>query len=171
MRWASRNTDSSWCVPGRALRTSKAEPTPLARPEETDPGGGTETVLLVEDEDIVREVIAEILEDAGYTVLSTPNGREAFDVAASFEGPIDVLLTDWLMPGIGGPEIARQLRAARPELRVIFMSGYAESDAVLDQLERGVTTFLPKPFSATDLTRMLRHVLEGPTGAGQSSSP
>jgi PAS domain S-box-containing protein len=151
--------------------TPEARPTPLARAEETDPGGGTETVLLVEDEDVVRAVIAEILEDAGYTVLPAANGREAFDVAAAFEGPIEVLLTDWLMPGMGGPEIAKQLRISRRELRVVFMSGYAESEAVLDQLERGVTAFLPKPFSAADLARTLRHVLEGTAGAAPATPP
>jgi two-component system, cell cycle sensor histidine kinase and response regulator CckA len=140
---------------------SDAEPARLARTDTTAPGGGAETVLLAEDEDIVRAVTAEILENAGYTVLPAANGRDAFELAAAYEGPIDVLLTDWIMPEMGGPEIAKRLRAVRPDLRVIFMSGYAESDAVLDQLERGDTAFLPKPFSAAELARMLRHVLEG----------
>jgi two-component system cell cycle sensor histidine kinase/response regulator CckA len=148
--------------------TPGARPARLARPDATDPGGGAETVLLVEDEAVVRAVIAEILEEAGYTVLPAANGREAFELAGTFPGPIDVLLTDWIMPEMGGPEIAERLREKRPELRVVFMSGYAEGDAVLDQLERGAAAFLPKPFSAADLARLLRHVLEGTPAAPPS---
>jgi two-component system, cell cycle sensor histidine kinase and response regulator CckA len=148
-----------------------ARPTRLARPETAHPGGGTETVLLVEDEDVVRAVTSEILETAGYSVLPAANGREACEVAAAHEGPIDVLLTDWIMPEMGGPEVAKRLRAERPEMRVIFMSGYAESDAVLDQLERGDTAFLPKPFSAAELARMLRHVIEGTRAEAQLAPP
>lgn len=148
--------------------TPGARPARLARPDATAPGGGTETVLLVEDEEVVRGVIAEILEGAGYSVLPAANGREAFELAGSFAGRIDVLLTDWIMPEMGGPEIAERLREERPELRVVFMSGYAEGDAVLDQLERGASAFLPKPFSASDLARLLRHVLEGTPAAPPS---
>jgi two-component system cell cycle sensor histidine kinase/response regulator CckA len=140
----------------------ETEPARLARPAAVEAAGGVETILLVEDEEIVRTVAAEILEDAGYTVISAANGREALDLAEAFEGHVDVLLTDWVMPEIGGPEVARRLRAARPELKVIFMSGYAEAEAVLDQLERGASAFLPKPFSAVELARTLRHVLDAP---------
>lgn len=145
--------------------TPGARPARLARPEATAPGGGTETVLLVEDEEVVRAVIAEILEEAGYRVLPAANGREAFELASAFEGAIEVLLTDWIMPEMGGPEIAERLRLERPELRVVFMSGYAEAEAVLDQLERGAAAFLPKPFSSADLARMMRHILEGTPAA------
>lgn len=145
--------------------TPGARPARLARPDATAPVGGTETVLLVEDEEVVRAVIAEILEGAGYTVLPAANGREAFELAGTFAGRIDVLLTDWIMPEMGGPEIAERLREERPELRVVFMSGYAEAEAVLDQLERGGAAFLPKPFSAADLARLMRHVLEGTPAA------
>jgi two-component system cell cycle sensor histidine kinase/response regulator CckA len=141
---------------------TETQPAPLDHPPAMEPVGGAETILLVEDEEIVRTVTAEILEDAGYTVLSAANGREALELAAAFEGPIDVLLTDWLMPEMGGPEVAIGLRAVRPELKVIFMSGYAEGEAVLDQLERGAAAFLAKPFSAAELARTLRHVLDTP---------
>ena len=122
---------------------------------------GTETILLVEDEREVREVAREFLDMSGYTVLEARDGSEAIKLAKKYPGPIHLLMTDMVMPGIGGRELVRQLSVERRDLRVIFMSGYTEY-AVLQQgeLERGAV-LLPKPFSREVLARTVREVLEG----------
>ncbi|MEP6781461.1 MAG: PAS domain S-box protein [Gemmatimonadaceae bacterium] len=123
------------------------------------PNSGTETVLVVEDEDGVRELVRRLLTQQGYTVLMATNADEALEVFR--REPIDALLTDVVMPGGSGPELARSLRQERPDLKVIYMSGYTE-DAIV---HRGVIgadiDFLHKPFTAASLGRKLREVLDG----------
>src|SRR5262249_29673050 len=88
--------------------------------------GGAETILLVEDEDPVRAMTREILEDNGYSVLEAPHGVEAIRVSQAYQGTIDLLLTDVVMPQMGGGPLAQQLTAQRPGLRVLFVSGYSD---------------------------------------------
>jgi two-component system cell cycle sensor histidine kinase/response regulator CckA len=120
---------------------------------------GAETVLVVEDADGLRELTRRLLERQGYTVLVAASADEAVRL---FErnAAIDVLLTDVVMPGGGGPELTTRLLEQRPALRVIYMSGYTE-DAIL---QRGVVNpgvaFLNKPFSAETLGRKIREVLD-----------
>lgn len=123
---------------------------------------GSETVLLVEDEKDVRDLIEETLRSAGYRVLAAGNGQEATGIARTYPGPIHVLLSDVLMPGMRGPTLARQLQATRPNLRVLLMSGY--TDPVTD-LAEGDATLLQKPFSASELLQRIREVL-GPLSSG-----
>jgi PAS domain S-box-containing protein len=120
----------------------------------------SETVLLVEDEEELREFIREVLANQGYKVLEARNGQQGIVVAREYSGTIDLLLTDIVMPGFNGTELADQLMMTRPKLKVLFMSGYAEPAAVdLSKLsEEG--RFLPKPFSVGDLTRKLREMLD-----------
>ena len=122
---------------------------------------GTETILLVEDEGEVREVAREFLGLSGYAVIEAKDGAEAIELARKHSGPIHLLITDMVMPGIGGRELVKQLSQERGELRIIFMSGYTEY-AVLQQgeLERGAV-LLPKPFTREVLARTVREVLEG----------
>lgn len=118
-----------------------------------------QTILVVEDKEPVRSVLLEILIDLGYAVLEASDGQHALELARSHEGPIHLLLADIVMPGMQGDEVARRLRAFRPEAKVLFMSGYTKK-AVADSLvaESGAA-FIPKPFSLPELTEKLRAVL------------
>ena len=122
--------------------------------------GGTETVLLVEDEDIVRTLVQEMLEDDGYSVLAASSGEAALELARSYAGRIDLLMTDVVMPGLSGTQLAERLVAERPEVLVVFASGYTEDAIASHGVLRPGTAFLEKPFSARDLARTVRHVLD-----------
>jgi PAS domain S-box-containing protein len=129
-----------------------APPTPVE--------GGRETVLVVEDDAAVREVVAKSLGNRGYTVLRAPDGRTALELAQVRAGKVDLLLTDIVMPGITGRELAQTLAAQHPRLRVLYMSGYTD-DAVVRHgvLEEGVP-FLQKPFTSDTLALKVREVLD-----------
>jgi PAS domain S-box-containing protein len=118
------------------------------------------TVLLVEDEPAVRDVVAEMLTRAGYTVLTAESGTAALALSADHDGPIDLLVTDVVMPGMSGTEVARLISEQRPGTRTLFVSGYNE-EAIRHQgvLAPG-TGFLEKPFSGSDLTGKARELLE-----------
>lgn len=124
------------------------EPEDRQSPERitTAPGRSSEVVLVVEDEDGVRELAGEFMNSAGYTVLTARDGRDALAVAERCDAPIRVLVTDIVMPHVRGPELARRLKALYPELRIVYMSGYLEyNKADGEFLEEGF--FLQKPFS------------------------
>lgn len=121
---------------------------------------GTETVLVVEDEALLRMIVLECLETLGYRVFEAENSARALELAAGYDGPIQLLLTDVVMPGGGGAELARQLTLARPELRVLFTSGFTDDAVLLHGLRAGVP-FLEKPFTASSLARKVRDVLDG----------
>jgi len=121
---------------------------------------GTETVLLVEDEDQVRAVGCAILRRHGYHVLEASNGGEAFRSARDFPGEIHLLLTDVVMPRVSGRKLAEQLAPERPAMKVLFASGYTD-DAIVRHgvLEAGVA-FIQKPFKPDALVRKVREVLD-----------
>jgi CheY-like chemotaxis protein len=121
---------------------------------------GSETILLVEDEEGLRELIAELLEENGYQVLVAEGPTKAIETAASHGGVIHLLLTDVVMPQMNGPELARRLKERRPDVRVLYMSGYTE-DAIANRgvLEPGVS-LISKPFSQEALARKLRDLLD-----------
>ncbi len=125
------------------------------------PRGRGEAVLVVEDQAHLRELACEMLEDAGYRVLSAPDGRAALHVAAAHEGRVDLLIADVVMPGMGGPEVAHRLTEARPGLRTLLVSGYANEAAA-----RGGNDYplLEKPFTRAELLARVREVLDGPAG-------
>jgi CheY-like chemotaxis protein len=120
---------------------------------------GTETVLLAEDEHDVREVAREFLESAGYTVLEAPAGDAALEIAVSHSGAIDLLITDMIMPGMSGQELARRMRALRDGIRVIYMSGYSEHAAGEAAKCDAAAVVLTKPFSRSVLLRTVRDIL------------
>ncbi|MEO6666200.1 MAG: response regulator, partial [Nitrospiria bacterium] len=123
---------------------------------------GTETVLVAEDEAGVRALVQNVLTDHGYTVIASGSGDEAEGLAAEFPHLIDLLLTDVVMPGLKGPELARRLTARRPGLRVLYMSGYTEEAVGSFQSPDGDARILRKPFTPADLARTVREVLDQP---------
>lgn len=123
---------------------------------------GSETILLVEDEEAVRELAARVLTDQGYTVLKASNGAEALRIAeAGSVSDIDLLLTDVIMPVMGGREIADRLTSMRPDLKVLFTSGYTDDTIARQGVLRPGTAFTHKPFSPSELARKVREVLDG----------
>jgi signal transduction histidine kinase/CheY-like chemotaxis protein len=132
-----------------------ASPSAPARPS-TGGETGTEVILLVEDEDDVRQLAIDVLERQGYTVLAAENATDAAQLYGASDHPVDLLLTDVVLPGMRGPDFADELRASRPELPVLFLSGYvAESSR---RLASGAP-FLAKPFSPDALAGMVRRTL------------
>jgi PAS domain S-box-containing protein len=122
---------------------------------------GTETILLVEDEEAMRRATKRILEAAGYTILASSDGDDALGVSARYPGEIHLLLTDVIMPHRGGKDLAQELLKSRPSLKVIYMSGYTD-DAIVNHgvLESG-TNFIGKPFVEDDIIRKVQEVLSG----------
>jgi PAS domain S-box-containing protein len=127
----------------------------------TEVATGTETVLLVEDEEAVRHMTQEILKSNGYRVLDASDGAEAVELSAEYDGPIDVMVTDVVMPRLGGRELAEKLSSARPEMRVLYMSGYTDDAIVHHGVLDGRAAFLEKPFTPDALTMKIREVLAG----------
>jgi PAS domain S-box-containing protein len=119
---------------------------------------GSETVLLVEDEDSVRELVRETLLSRGYKVLEAENGEAGLKVAEAYPEKIDILVTDVVMPGIGGRELARRLVQIRPGLKVLYLSGYTE-DAIVQGTPEPGTAFLQKPFTLQRLAGKIREIL------------
>jgi CheY-like chemotaxis protein len=127
--------------------------------ESLDFNPGSETILLVEDEPAVRRMAAEVLLNIGYRVIAAPSGADALRMAAKHEGPLDLLLTDVVMPGMTGPELARQFHSKFPRMRILYMSGYTD-DAIEKHGLRGRTVrLLQKPFTHETLARGIREAL------------
>jgi signal transduction histidine kinase/ActR/RegA family two-component response regulator len=129
------------------------------------PRRGTETVLVVEDEAEVRALVHSVLVDHGYLVLSAGRPSEAVDLAERHPGPIHLLVTDMVMPEMGGPSLARQLIAVRPEMAVLYMSGYTDSTVGEGSL------FLQKPFTPDTIARSVRAALDAVTRTAVSAAP
>lgn len=123
---------------------------------------GSETILLVEDEDIVRDLVRKMLEQAGYEILVASDGRQALALSKEHEASIDLLLTDVIMPGMNGRELAERLWFSRPEMKVLYMSGYTDSRVFDPEMLDTGSAFLHKPFTMTDLTGKVREVMDAP---------
>lgn len=121
---------------------------------------GSETILLVEDEEAVRDLSEEILRDAGYRVLVARNGEEAIETCKRHEGAIELVITDVVMPKMSGPELARNLASLRPGVRILFLSGYTNGSIVHNHVLSPDVEFLQKPFSADIFTRKVRQILD-----------
>jgi PAS domain S-box-containing protein len=123
---------------------------------------GTETVLVVEDQDGIRDIVRESLRRNGYKVLIAVDGNEALQMAGAYPDPIHLLVTDLVMPNIGGRELAQRLTPLRPGMKVLFMSGYSEHSALDIEAASQSATVLQKPFSLDALVRQVRRVLDEP---------
>ena len=121
--------------------------------------GGSETVLLVEDEESVRQLVRDTLAAKGYKVLEAEGGESGLAAAASHQGKIDLVITDVVMPGMGGRDLVKHLAKARPGTKVLYLSGYTEDAIVSDGSIESGTAFLQKPFSLQNLSRKVREVL------------
>ena len=120
----------------------------------------SERILLAEDEPAIRTALARILQSAGYDVLEAADGEEALRLSESHQGPIHLLLSDVMMPSIGGKELMQRLAVSRPEIRVVLMSGYTDDEALRANLGAARFTFLQKPFTAQEVLRVLRAALD-----------
>jgi len=126
-----------------------------------DPARPCETVLVVEDEDNVRNLVRQVLEAQGYTVLEASGAREALYMYENHSGSLDLLLTDIVLSGKSGRELAKELRELSPGLRVVFMSGYTDDEVVRGGIGTPKSLFLAKPFSHDQLTHTVRAALKG----------
>jgi CheY-like chemotaxis protein len=121
---------------------------------------GTETVLLVEDEDAVRTLVRVTLEGQGYKVFPAAGGEQALELLKTHQGRIHLLVTDVIMPGMSGPELADVARMSRPGLRVLYMSGYTDDALGRHGLEGTAVRFIQKPFTPLVLARSVRAILD-----------
>jgi two-component system, cell cycle sensor histidine kinase and response regulator CckA len=126
---------------------------------------GHETILLIEDDEQVRVVAASILRNNGYQVIEARNAAEAFKSSLSHAAPIDLLLTDVIMPQLSGPELAKRLAPSRPDMKVLFMSGYTDDSIVRHGVLSAAMSFLAKPITVAALTAKVREVLDSPVPA------
>ena len=129
---------------------------------------GKETILLVEDEEAVRELASLILNAKGYLVLSAPSALEAEHFSATHRGEIHLLLTDIMMPGASGHELAKRITARHPRTRILYMSGYTDNVLALEGVLEAGVSFLQKPFTPGALARKVREVLDAPVHANQN---
>jgi PAS domain S-box-containing protein len=163
--WVSSEPDQGTSVRVRLPRelgvtAATASTAPPTVPRQAT-GTGTETILVAEDEEAVREVARRILGAAGYTVLTAAGGGEALLTAAGHAGCIDLLLTDVVMPRMGGRALADELWKTRPSIKVLYMSGHTDDTIAQSGALGAGTHLINKPFSAADLTRKVREVLDG----------
>lgn len=128
------------------------------------PDGGSETILLVEDEEMVRELFRQYLQRHNYRVVDAAHGKEALEKAVHNDGPIHLLVTDMVMPGMSGADLAERLKKIRPDIKVLFVSGYSETVGLGETLGPDVG-FLQKPISQQAFLRKVREILERPVGA------
>ncbi len=136
-----------------ASKTATPVSTPAAIP-------GTETLLVVEDETGVRRVAERVLRIAGYTVLTAANGEEALTRLASYPSDVSLMLTDMVMPGVGGLDLAEQCGEIRPKMKIILTSGYSDDAVLYDGRHGRNFPFIGKPYTAAALTRLVREVLD-----------
>jgi CheY-like chemotaxis protein len=145
---------------------------PLAVLQETQAAkhqGGSETILLAEDDSLLRKLAALALQDQGYTLLLAADGKDALRLLESHAGPIDLLATDIMMPHLGGPELASALRPRYPHMKVLFLSGYTNDDVLLKGSMGENDAFLQKPYTPSALRMKVRQVLDH--GRGRTLHP
>jgi two-component system cell cycle sensor histidine kinase/response regulator CckA len=125
------------------------------------PSSGTETLLIVENEAAIRNLLQMALRKNGYTVLAAESGHEALELVRVHAGPLDLLITDVMMPDMDGPELVRQLTTIRPETRTLFMSGYMDDALGEHGILPANVNFIQKPFSPRVIAQKVRDILDG----------
>jgi CheY-like chemotaxis protein len=138
---------------------------PLTKSTPLQAESSAETVLLVEDADVIRRLARQIIQRAGYQVIEAADAEKAMVVAGGHSGDIHLLLTDVIMPGASGVELAAQLKSVRPDLKVLYMSGYTDNAIVRNGLLSEEAKFLQKPFTPDELIRKVRHALGTDNGS------
>jgi CheY-like chemotaxis protein len=136
--------------------TDLGKPAPIVS---ANPAAGSETILLVEDDDRVRALVANMLRKNGFKVLLASAGDQALEIAARHRGCIDLLLTDVLMPGLNGRMLSERLTTTRPDTRALYMSGYSDDDLLRLGVKKAATPFIQKPFSVDALVHKIRETL------------
>jgi CheY-like chemotaxis protein len=147
-------------VAGESVR--EPQPVPVSAPSEQ----GSGVILLVEDQDAVREMLKKALTLGGYNVLAAAGGEEAITLVAEHEGPIDLLITDVVMPVMSGRELAERLTVERPGMKVLFVSGFADRAVVHHGMLSPGINYLQKPFPLSELARKVQEILKGPPAPG-----
>ncbi|MBN2582394.1 MAG: PAS domain S-box protein [Planctomycetes bacterium] len=135
----------------------------VADEESTVVQGGSETILVVEDDETVRQLVVRVLRRSGYKVLEAGQASEAMPLGTHYEQRIHLLITDIVMPGMQGPELAERLKAARPDMKVLFVTGYAENAVISDRNLQPDVTLLTKPFEPAAVLRAVRNLLDQPS--------
>jgi two-component system cell cycle sensor histidine kinase/response regulator CckA len=143
------------------VSASAAFSTSEPRAPSKDTKRGSETILLVEDEDAVRGITSRILEKQGYRVIAAQHGREAMEIASQESGIIDLVLTDVVMPGMNGRGLVERLTGIRPRIKSLYMSGYTDDDIIRRGFIEPSKSFLQKPFTSDNLLHTVRKVLDG----------
>jgi two-component system cell cycle sensor histidine kinase/response regulator CckA len=150
-------------------QTGEALAPPISIPADARTKGGSETILLVEDQDEIRSLLSLILKREGYVVLAARNGREALLLAQNHPAPIDLMITDIVMPQMSGHELACEMNARRPAMKVLYMSGYADRSREQSKFSGSAYAYLEKPFSPDAMMREVRAILDTPNILGRSA--
>lgn len=152
-------TESHVFLPAEESLDITQDERPHTRPKVSGDLSGTETLLVVEDESRILDLLRNNFEALGYRVLEASNGEVAMSIARTADFKVDLLLTDVVMPRMGGPELLEKLRRERPDIKAIFVSGYAKSNSLSRDLP-GDTVHVKKPFRLTELSEVVRSVLD-----------
>ncbi len=174
--WVEVNSETGRGTTFDVFFPAREEKLPLGKEEPVSTSkveGGQETILLVEDEPVLREMAQMILEEGGYRILEAGDGVEALRIWEEHREEVDLLLTDMVMPeGMSGMDLAQCLQASKPELRVIFASGYSMDDLDTKFLQQGYAGFIQKPYTHVTLAKAVREALDQPaTPANQATTP
>ncbi len=151
-------------------RTDKAAQSAEREQTELQELQGSETILVAEDSESLREMAQEYLESMGYNVIAAASGEKALQWAKEFDGPIHLLLTDVVMPEMSGPELANQLASLRPGMKIIFTSGYTDDAIARQGILDPEVAFIQKPYRPRALAKKIRQVLNGSAGELAGSS-
>ncbi len=160
--WAYSEVDIGTTFKIYLPRVEEAMPVQEEPRRETARPRGDETVLVVEDDEIVRRLVSQVLKKSGYVVLEASGPEHALQIAEERAEPIPLMITDVVMPGMSGRQLATRLAPSRPQMRVLYISGYTDDSVVRHGLLDPTMNFLQKPFTPSALARKVREVLDRP---------